>query len=339
MLIDGLQCGHFNREVFQSLLQGGVGATTVTCGFWEDPVETMDLLGKWRDMQRDDADLMGIAYTADDIKTITASGRLAIILGSQNTDCLGGRIAFVELFADMGLRVMQLTYNTQNSLGSSCYEPVDTGLTKYGREVVEEMNRAGILVDLSHVGDKTSFDAIEASDKPVAVTHANPKRLFDHKRNKSDDVLQALKEKRGIIGCATYRNITGDAYCASARAWAEMVARTVDMMGIDHVGIGTDRSHSHVAADYLWMRKGRWTRTGGYGAGKTTAPVKVEPPAFFREISEISSLIPGLRDVGFSAAEVDKISHGNWLRVYSEVFKPSSLQSESAAQTSAVPAL
>lgn len=320
MLIDGLQCGHFSREVFSGLLRGGVGAVTVTCGFWEDPVETMDIFVKWRDMARENADIMGIALSSGDIRALGADGRLAVLLGAQNTDLLGGRIGFVELFADMGLRVMQLTYNTQNSIGSSCYEPVDTGLTKFGREVVVEMGRAGVLVDLSHVGDKTSLDAIQASEKPVAITHANARRLFDHKRNKTDDVLKALAESGGVLGCATYRNITGDAYCSSAVAWGEMVARTVDLIGIDHVAIGTDRSHNHVAADYLWMRKGRWTRTGGYGAGVTTAPVKVEPPVFFRDLEQIASLAEGLQAAGFNDAEVAKITHENWLRVYGEVF-------------------
>lgn len=320
MLIDGLQCGHFTQEAFSALRAGGVSAVTVTCGFWEDPAETMDILVRWRDMEREHADLIGIARSVGDIHAISASGRLAIILGSQNTDCVANRIGFVELFADMGLRVMQLTYNTQNSLGSSCYEPVDTGLSRFGKEMVQEMGRCGIVVDLSHVGDQTSIDAIEASEKPVAITHANARSLFDHKRNKGDKVLEALVAHGGVMGCATYRNITGDHYCSSAKAWGEMVARTVDMMGIDHVAIGTDRSHNHVTEDYLWMRKGRWTRTGGYGAGKTTAPVKVAPPEFFVKTEEIANLKSGLHDAGFNAAEVDQITHGNWLRLYSQVF-------------------
>ncbi|MCW5751338.1 MAG: membrane dipeptidase [Alphaproteobacteria bacterium] len=322
MLIDGLQCGHFTRETFADLKRGGVGCVTITCGFWEGPLETMDLIGRWRDFGRANEDLMAFARTGREIREIAASGRVATLVGTQNTELLSNRIGFVELFADMGLRVMQLTYNTQNSIGSSCYEPVDTGLTRFGREVVQEMNRVGILVDLSHVGNKTSLDAIEASEKPVAVTHANWASLYPHKRNKPDDVLRALKEHRGILGCATYRNITGDEYCRSVEAWAGMVARTVEMMGIDHVGIGTDRSHNHKEADYLWMRKGRWTRGGGYGASATGSLTPVAPADFFREIHQIGVIPEGLRKAGFSAEEVDKITHGNWLRIYDEVFSP-----------------
>ena len=114
-------------------------------------------------------------------------------MGFQNADLFEGRIRFVELFAELGVRVIQLTYNNQNELGGSCYEDDDSGLSRFGREVVREMNRAGMLVDCSHVGDRTTLDAIKASKEPLAVTHANPDRLFPHKRNKTDEVLKALQ--------------------------------------------------------------------------------------------------------------------------------------------------
>jgi microsomal dipeptidase-like Zn-dependent dipeptidase len=320
MLIDGLQCGHFNRDAFDRLRAGTVRCVTVTCGFWEGPVETMDILGRWRELERKNADLIAVARTGAEVRSIAASGKLAIVLGSQNSELLGGRIAFVELFAELGIRVIQLTYNNQNSIGGSCYEAEDSGLARFGREVIREMNRVGILVDLSHVGDRTSLDAIRFSEKPVAVTHANAASLFPHKRNKSDAVLRALRENGGIIGCATYRNITGDHYCSSIEAWCEMVARTVDLVGIDHVGIGTDRSHNHTLADYDWMRMGRWTRGVDYGAGSVARPGKVPPPDWFQELEDIAIIPEGLRRAGFSAAEADKITSGNWLRVYDAVF-------------------
>ena len=121
------------------------------------------------------------------------------------------------------MRAIQLTYNNQNELGGSCYEDEDSGLSRTGKEIVREMNRTGILVDLSHVGNRTTRDAILWSEKPVAVTHANPDSLFPHKRNKTDDVLKALAERGGVLGCATYRNITGDHYCSSLTNWCEMV--------------------------------------------------------------------------------------------------------------------
>ena len=215
MLIDGLQCGHFTREIFAELRKADVGAVTVTCGFWEGTVESLDSIARWRDLVAANKDLVAIATTVAEIEAVTASGRTAIILGFQNSNLLEGRIRFVEFFAELGVRAIQLTYNNQNELGGSCYEDEDSGLSRTGKEIVREMNRTGILVDLSHVGNRTTRDAILWSEKPVAVTHANPDSLFAHKRNKTDDVLKALAERGGVLGCATYRNITGEHYCSS----------------------------------------------------------------------------------------------------------------------------
>jgi microsomal dipeptidase-like Zn-dependent dipeptidase len=322
MLIDGLQCGHFTREVFEELRRADVGCVTVTCGFWEGTVESLDKLARWRDLVAANADLVTIARAPGEIEAAHRAGRTALILGFQNSNLLEGRIRFVELFAELGVRVIQLTYNNQNELGGSCYEDEDSGLARFGREVIREMNRCGILVDLSHVGDRTTLDAIRWSQRPVAVTHANPRRLFEHKRNKSDAVLRALAESGGVLGCATYRNITGDDFCGSLEAWCGMVARTVEFMGIDHVAIGTDRSHNHVKADYDWMRMGRWTRSVDYGAGSAARPGKAPPPEWFVEVHHLARIPEGLRQVGFSAADVAKITSGNWLRLYGEVFPP-----------------
>jgi microsomal dipeptidase-like Zn-dependent dipeptidase len=322
MLIDALQCGHFDRGVLEELRKAQVGCVTSTLGFWEGAIEAMDKVAWWRDLARDNADVMSIATTADDIKAANAAGRIAVVLGFQNASLFDSRIRFVELFADLGIRVVQLTYNNQNDYGGSCYEPQDSGLSRFGRELVDEMNRTGILVDLSHVGNRTTLDAIRHSKKPVAITHANPDSVFPHKRNKTDEVIRALKDTGGVIGCACYRNITGDEYCASVDKWCELVARTVEIAGIDHVGIGTDRSHHHGPADYDWMRKGRWTRGIDYGAGSAARPGKVPPADWLKDLSGLGTVTGGLARAGFSSAEVDKITHGNWLRVYAEVFAP-----------------
>jgi microsomal dipeptidase-like Zn-dependent dipeptidase len=243
-----------------------------------------------------------------------------VVLGFQNATLFDGRIHFVELFADLGVRVVQLTYNNQNDFGGSCYEAEDSGLSRFGRELVHEMNRTGILVDLSHVGNRTTLDTIRHSKKPVAITHANPDSVFPHKRNKTDEVIRALKDNGGVIGCACYRNITGDEYCSSVDKWCELVARTVEIAGIDHVGIGTDRSHNHGPADYDWMRKGRWTRGVDYGAGSAARPGKVPPADWLKELSGLGTIADALSRAGFTQDEVDKITHKNWLRVYADTF-------------------
>ena len=316
MLIDGLQCGFFDRNVFEDLKAGGFTCVTSTLGFWEGAIESFDAIGKWRDLVSANSDLVTIARSADDILAADKAGKVAFLLGYQNTNLLDGRIRYVELFAELGVRVLQLTYNNQNELGSSCYETVDPGLARFGREVVREMNRCGMLVDLSHVGNKTTLDAIEWSQKPVAITHANPASVFAHKRNKSDAIIKALAEKGGVIGCAAYRNITPVAACDDVVPWAEMVARTVEIAGIDHVGLGTDFSH-HSSQAYLdWMRAGRWTRSVQYGAGSAANPGPSEKPAWLKRVSGLAAVAPALAKVGFKPEEVGKIAAGNWLRLY-----------------------
>ena len=320
MIIDGLQCGYFNRGVFEALREGGVSGVTVTLGFWEGAIESMDAIGRWRELERADGDVFAIARTAADIRRIAQSGRVAALLGFQNATLLDGRIGFVELFADLGVRVVQLTYNNQNELGGSCYEAEDSGLARFGREVLREMNRVGILVDCSHVGNRTTLDAIRHSQKPIAISHANADSLFPHKRNKTDDVLRALRDNGGVIGCAAYRNITGDYFCSTLERWCEMVAKTVEIAGIDHVAIGTDRSHGHTDKDRDWMRKGRWTRGIDYGAGSAARPGAVPPADWFKDVRQLGTITQGLRQAGFNAAETDKITHRNWLRLYEAVF-------------------
>ncbi|MGE3371468.1 MAG: dipeptidase [Rhizobiaceae bacterium] len=320
MLIDGLQCGHFDRAIFEKLKRAHVTCVTSTLGFWEGAVDSLDSLGRWRDMQKALSDLFVIARTVDDIKHAGETGRVAVLLGFQNSSLLEGRIAYVELFAELGVRVIQLTYNNQNELGSSCYEENDAGLARFGREVVREMNRCSIVIDLSHVGERTSFNVIESSELPVAVTHANAASLFPHRRNKSDELIRALAQAGGVIGCASYRNITPEYACASVRGWCEMVARTVDIAGIDHVAIGTDEDHNTTQADLDWMRKGRWTRSAQLGAGSTASPGKVSKPDWLPDIGELGRVREGLAEVGFQPDEVEKICAGNWLRFYRDVF-------------------
>lgn len=320
-MIDGLQCGHFDRTSFEGLQKAGVLGVVNTTGFWEGALESLDRLGTWRDLVAANSDVCAIATTAQEVRDIAGSGRVAVIIGFQNANLFEGRIRLVEMWAELGVRVVQLTYNNQNELAGSCYEAEDSGLARYGRQVIAEMNAAGMLIDCSHVGDRSTLDAIEASDRPIAVTHANAASLFPHKRNKSDDVLRALGRTGGVIGCATYRNITGDHACASIGNWCEMVARTVDIAGIDSVAIGTDRSHNFAAADYAWMRTGRWTRGTDYGAGSANNAGKAAPPDWFQTLGDMAVIPDGLSAAGFSADEVAKITHGNWLRIYEQTFR------------------
>jgi membrane dipeptidase len=318
-IVDALTTSHPERRVFEELRAGEVICATVTCGFWDDANEALDSIGRWRDEVRRSSDLAEIARTSTDIDEIVASGRTAILLGFQNTDHFEGRIRYVEMFADLGVRVVQLTYNNQNAIGGSCYEPNDSGLSRFGHEVIEEMNRVGMLVDLSHVGERTSLDTIRASRKPVAVTHANPSSLYPHKRNKSDEVLRELVDNGGLLGLAIYPNIAGGPNM-TVEEWADMVVWTVNKLGVENVGIGSDKSINGTQADTDWMRMGRWTRKMDFGAGSAANPDRPQWPDWFQSPSQYPGVVDGLRRKGLSEGDIEKVASQNWLRLYRDVF-------------------
>jgi membrane dipeptidase len=218
------------------------------------------------------------------------------------------------------VRVVQLTYNNQNDVGGSCYEAQDSGLSRFGGEVVSELNRAGVLIDLSHVGERTCRDAIEHSAAPVAITHANAASLYAHPRNKGDETLRALAARGGVIGCALYPNLVGPHYSESLDRWCELVARTIEIAGVDHVAVGSDLGGVCTDEDLRWMREGRWTRGADHGAA-LAAGVGADDPEWFESIARFPALAEGLARQGLAPAEVDAVMGGNWLRLYREVLR------------------
>ena len=318
LLIDGLQCGRYDRQILTDLRDAGLSAVTITASFWESALETMDVLAKWNDLLRDNSDVAVLVRTGDDVVAAQESGRVGIVLGTQNSSLFDDRLGFVEHFWNMGVRIVQLTYNNQNAIGGSCYETADSGLSRFGVEVVAEMNRVGILVDLSHVGDRTSVDAIERSSRPVAINHANSRAIYDHPRNKGERVLDALVAHDGVLGVCTYNNIAGS-YAGDVKGAAELIVRHVERLGIEHVAFGSDMSPGAPADDLDWMRKGRWTRSEQHGAALPGVPA---PPEEWMDASaKVGEVADYLNHSGLLApADVDAVFGGNWLRLYREGF-------------------
>lgn len=318
MIVDSLICSRLDRATIQEIKDGGVESVTVTCGFWEDATESLDSVVHWRELVEANNDIAVIVTTAKEMREARDAGKLGIVLGFQNSSFLQGRLGYVEVFANLGVRVAQLTYNIQNDIGGSCYDPHDSGLTRFGQEVVEEMNRHGMVIDVSHVGNRTTLDAVHASALPIAVTHANVFDLVEHPRNKPLDVLKPLVERGGVIGLTTYHNLTRG-FVKTPELWSEMVARTIDMLGIESVGIGTD-SNQRGTDDYReWMRKGRWSRKPQIGA---SPPPGVEPsvkPDWFDGPKDFGRLIDALSNRGMSQDECDLVLGGNWMRFYEQV--------------------
>ncbi len=183
--------------------KSGLTASTAPRGPRELPRDHKNL-GWWRRAFAENQDLILPVRATADILVAKAAGKTGIVLGFQNTCAVEDDLDLLAVFHELGVRVMQMAYMDANYAGQGCLERLDAGLTNFGLEMVAEMNRLGILIDLSHVGPRTTLDTIEASAKPVAFTHANPKSLCAHPRNKSDEAIKALARKGGVIGATIF---------------------------------------------------------------------------------------------------------------------------------------
>jgi len=315
MIIDGLQINDWSRPVVEEVRSGGVNVVHATVGVWEDLAGAMTRIGAFRHFVRSNSDIIGIVTTIDEMHAAEADGVLGIVLGFQNSTMLGDDPEMAQMFADVGVRVVQLTYNIANHLGSSCWEPNDAGLTRMGHRMVGALNDAGVLIDISHVGTNTGREAAEVSSKPIAVTHGNPRSFCDSMRNKTDDVLDAVAAGGGIIGCTLYPLFMGGAD-VTRRQYCQMLADLAERIGVDHVAIGSDAVLGWQSDALGWMRSGRWDRP--------TVPDEVPDfppwPSWFDGPKDFPSLAEGLDEVGFSPTERDAVLGNNWLRVFGTAF-------------------
>lgn len=321
IVIDGLQYGNWSRPLFEMMRAGGITAVHVTVTYWENTVETLHNLGEWQQRLLRFADLLTPIQTVADIHQAKADGKIGIIFGFQNCSPIGDDFRLVALFQQMGVRFMQLTYNNQSLLASGCYEAIDSGISRFGKVVIEEMNRVGIAIDMSHSGERSTLQAIELSTKPITVSHANPTFFHDALRNKSTDVLKALAQTNGMLGFSLYPlHLKGGSACTLSD-FCQMVAQTADLMGVDHIGIGSDLCTNQPVSILHWMRNGRWAKETDYGEGSAAAPSWPDQPDWIRSPADFGNITQGLLDVGFDQDEVIKIMGGNWLRFFEQVWQ------------------
>jgi membrane dipeptidase len=312
LLIDGCEINNWDGETIDELRRGGVDAVQATCAVWEDARGALGRLLDWQDRFERHADVLVPARSVAEIEAAHHDGRIAVLLGFQNTAPIEDDPRLLQAFRTLGIRVIQLTYNSQNAVGGSCFEPCDSGLSRFGHTVVSEMNRLGLLIDCSHVGDRTTREAIDASSAPIAITHANPRWFCDHPRNKPDDVLAALAARGGVVGVTLYPPFIGGAD-VRLEDFASMVARLVEQLGPEHVAIGTDLARNWSDADLVALRHGRQLRN---------PPLASWPrwPAWFCSAADLPHVIEGLAERGLDAGTIDKVAAGNWMRLYDDVF-------------------
>ncbi|WP_150523098.1 membrane dipeptidase [Roseibium sediminis] len=319
-LIDGLQYARWSEKVFRQMRAGGVDAVHVTITYHENFRETVHNIEQWNRWFETFPDLIFQGRTGADVELARKTGRTAIFFGSQNPSCMEDDIGLIEILHTLGLRFMQLTYNNQSLLASGCYEDEDTGITRMGREVIQEMNRVGLVIDMSHSGEKSTLEAIELSSRPIAITHANPANWHPALRNKSDMLLRALGQSGGMLGFSVYPHHLKNGSACQLQDFCEMIARTADLMGIQHIGIGTDLCQDQPDSVVEWMRVGRWTKSIDYGEGSAKSPGFPKMPEWFSDNRHFDQIATGLRSVGMSPNEVSAVMGGNWQRFFETSF-------------------
>ena len=320
--IDGLQYANWSEKIFRQMRAGNVDAVHVTVAYHETSRETVLNFEAWNRWFEHFPDLIIKGRWAGDIRAAKESGRTAIFFGFQNPSPIEDDIGLVEILHDLGARFMQLTYNNQSLLATGCYETEDTGLTRMGRQVVAEMNRVGLVIDMSHSAERSTLETIEHSSRPIAITHANPASWAPALRNKSDDVLRALAQTGGMLGFSMYPHHLKDKSACSLQDFCEMIARTADLMGAENLGIGSDLCQDQPDSVVEWMRVGRWTKAIDYGEGSAAAPGFPAMPEWFKDNRDFGNIETALRGVGFSDADVTGIMGGNWYRFFEANFTP-----------------
>ena len=335
IIIDGLQYCKWSPKIFRQLHDGGVTAVHVTICYWENFRETVANISQWNRWFEDHADLIVPGRSADDVRRAKAEGKTAIVFGFQNCSPIEDDIGLVPILHDLGARFMQLSYNNQSLLATGCYEAEDPGITRMGRQVIREMNRVGLVVDMSHSAERSTLEAMEISERPIAITHANPHAWMPALRNKSDTVLKALGESGGMLGLSLYpHHLKGGSDC-TLEDFCAMAAHTAERIGIDHVGIGSDLCQDQPESVVEWMRNGRWSKQMDYGEGSRDQAGWPRQPDWFGSNRDFDNLVSGLRAQGFGDGDVAKIMGGNWLSFFQSSFGPAGRRDTADAASAA----
>lgn len=319
IVVDGMNYSKWGLEIFESMHDGGLTAVHVThCPPYLRLADTIKSLAQWKKWFRDYSNVITQVYTTEDIRRAKRENLVGIILGWQDSTGFDDHLYNIALFKELGVGIVQLTYNTANSVGCGCYDSRDGGLTDFGREVVAEMNRVGIAVDLSHCGDKTAEEAILASKKPTIYTHVDAKSLMDVPRNKSDAQLKFLVDHDGHIGVSLHPPFLPHGNDSTMDDFVDVIDYIVNLVGEDHVGIGTDYVQGE-NTDAVWWEM---IIRDKFHARKLTDEIftSLRHPADLAGIQCFPNITINMETRGWSETRIRKIMGENFLRYLDKVW-------------------
>ncbi len=306
-----------DAKALDSILASGVTAENVTVGQVDKFFVTVKAIADYLLFFDAFSDKTLLIETVDDICRAKREHKLGIILGFQGTAPIEDDFALLSIYHKLGVRIIELTYNESCSVGYSCVEKEDRGLTQFGREVVRELNRLGVVVDLSHVGCRTSLDAIEVSKHPVIFSHSNPKNVCNHNRNITDEQIKAVAAKGGVV-CLTSYSIfceTHKGEWPTLEDYATCIDYVVQLVGVDHAGIGTDNWEAKTQADFQKVVVRFWDNFSPYSSLKTR---HVQGMQTIQNLPQVAVL---LARRGYKPDDITKIFGGNLMRVFDTVWR------------------
>jgi membrane dipeptidase len=294
---------------------GGVTAVMATVATNEDAAGALRQIARWLVRLRSHASRMVHATTVADIERAKREGRLAVVFHFQNARPLGYDAGLVEVFQRLGVRAVQLTYNVKSPIGDGCTERTDSGLSDLGIELVREMNRVGVIVDLSHTGVQTTLDAMDVSTQPVIFSHSNARGVCDHPRNLTDEQIWGAARSGGVIGLNGFpRFVSTDTDRPTLDDLLRHLDHVVELVGVDHVGLGIDYFSTDAAGYEQWVAEGVWKP-------ELYPPPPYRYPAGIDEPSRLSAVSTALLERGYSEDDVVKVLGGNFLRVFAQVWR------------------
>jgi membrane dipeptidase len=312
IVVDGTCPGGHWRANVDTWIAGGATCCVVSVGAPLPPAGALyDIADTYRFIDRDDR--LTLVTSVDGIRAAKRAGKLGVILQFQGTEPLEYEPALVEAYWRLGVRVIQLAYNRRGPVCDGCEEPDDAGLSVLGRRVVAELNRVGIVVDVSHTGMRSALDAIECSNAPVIASHSNARAVHTNQRNMTDELIGAIAASGGVMGANGWPSFVSPASAPTLDQYIDHMAYIGDLVGIEHVAIGLDYWNG-TAQDYLQhIESGTW-HPDNY------PPPPWPYPGGLGDAGGLPQLTARLLERGFAVGEVEGILGANWLRVYGHVW-------------------
>ena len=299
-------------DELRAYAEAGVDFVSINVGMDSTPpLEAVRVLSAFRNGVLQRVERYALVRSAPDVVRAKASGRLGIAFDLEGTEPLDGSLDMVRTYYDLGVRTMLIAYNSPNRAGGGCHGDPETGLTEFGRAVVREMNRVGMLVDASHCSRRTTFDLFEASQAPVVFSHSVPAGVKQHPRNIDDEQMQACAQTGGVIGINGVGIFLGS-NDASTQSLVRAIDYAVQLVGAEHVGLGLDFVFDMAELTALIAgNENTFPKGYGYQSGK---PAFVNP----RQLPDVNA---ALAELGYPDAAVTGILGANFLRVASQVWQ------------------